>query len=114
DVVLEPPVRSDDVIDDPAEERDVGSGTDGDVDVGHRAGPGESRIHVDDRRAAPLRLHHPPEADRMALGEVGPFDQDAVSVLKVLLKGGGSASSERDPQTGDRRAVSYPGLILDL
>ena len=33
---------------------------------------------------------------------------------EVLLEVGGAASSERGPQTGDRGAVSYAGLVLDL
>src|SRR5581483_8787974 len=33
--------------------------------------------------------------------------------LQVLLEGGGSTAPERRPQTGDGRAVSYAGLVLD-
>ena len=33
---------------------------------------------------------------------------------EVLLEGRGAAAPERGPQTGDRGAVSYPGLVLDL
>src|SRR5690606_6761969 len=59
-------------------------------------------------------LHDPPEAHRMTLCHVRALDQDAVSVLQILLKGGGAAAAERDPQTGDRGRVSYASLILDL
>ena len=61
-----------------------------------------------------LRLHHPLEADRMALGHVRAHDQDAVSVLQILLEGGRAASSERCPQTGNGGGVSYARLVLDL
>src|SRR5512133_1132896 len=37
-----------------------------------------------------------------------------VRVLEALLVGGRAASSERGPQTGDRGAVSYARLVLDL
>src|SRR3954471_6536915 len=49
----------------------------------------------------------------MVLGHVRPHDHDAVGVLEVLLEVGGAAAPERGPQTGDRRAVSYAGLVLD-
>ena len=84
------------------------------VEVGHGAGAGEARIDVDDRRAARLGLHHPLEADRVALGHVGALDDDAVGVLQILLEGGGAAAAERDPQTGDRGGVSNTGLVFDL
>ena len=61
-----------------------------------------------------LRLHHPLEADRVALGHVRAHDQDAVGVLQVLLEGRGAAPAERGPQTGDGGGVSYAGLVLDL
>ena len=51
--------------------------------------------------------------DRVLLGHVRAHDQDAVGVLQVLLEGGGAAAPERGPQTGDRGAVSYAGLVLD-
>src|SRR5439155_16017498 len=114
DVLGEPTLLLDDVPDDPAQEGDVAPGPYGHVDIGHRAGPGEPGVDVDDGGPPALRLHDPPKADRMALGEVRTLDHDAVGVGQVLLERGGPASSERDPQTGDRGAVSYPGLVLDL
>ena len=102
------------VVDQPAQERDVAAGPDRHVQVGHRAGPGEPRVDVDDLGAARLGLHHPLEADRMALGHVRSLDQDAVGVLQVLLEGRGAATAERGPQTGNGGGVSYAGLVLDL
>ena len=40
------------------------------------------------KESNPPRLDHPLEADRVALGHVGALDDDAVSVLEVLLGGG--------------------------
>src|SRR5438874_10991363 len=68
---------------------------------------------MEDLRAAPLGLHDPLEADRVRLGHVRPHDHDAVRVLEVLLEPGGAATPERGPQTGDGRAMSYAGLVLD-
>jgi hypothetical protein len=101
DVLLEVTIVLDDVVDDPAKERDVGSRSDRDVHVRHSAGAGEARIDVDDLRSALLGFHDPAKADRMALGEVGTLDHDAVRVLKILLESGRSTPTERGPQTGD-------------
>ena len=84
------------------------------VQVGHRAGAGEPRVDVDDLRAARLGLHHPLEADRVRLGEVGALDDDAVGVLQVLQERGRAAAAERRAETGDGRAVADPRLVLHL
>ena len=71
-----------------------------------------------DRRAflgaALAGFHHPLEPHRVILGHVRSHDHDAVRVHEVLLVVGGAAAPERGPQTGDRRAVSYAGLVFDL
>src|SRR5215216_7118600 len=51
---------------------------------------------------------------RVVLGHVRAHDRDDVRVLEVLLVVGCASSPERGPQTGDRGAVSYAGLVLDL
>src|SRR5207237_5484264 len=114
DVLAELATVLDDVVDQPAEERDVAAGADRHVQVRNRSRAREARVDVNDGRAPPLRLHHPAEADRVALRHVRALDEDAVGVRQILLEGGGPASPERGPQTGDRRAVSYAGLVLDL
>jgi hypothetical protein len=73
------------VVDDAAEEGDVGAGPDRQVGVGQRAGPGEPRVDVEDLGTARLGLHHPLEADRMGLGHVRAHDDDAVGIGQVLL-----------------------------
>src|SRR5207302_2461444 len=103
-----------DVMDQPAKECDVAAGTYGHVHGCVGAGPRKPRIDMDDRRAPELRLHYPLEANRMVLGHVRAHDQDAVRVRQVLLEVGGAAPTEARPQTGDCRAVSYAGLVLDL
>ena len=84
------------------------------VQVRVRAGPGEPRVDVDDGRAARLRLDHPLERDRVALGHVRTADDDAVGVNQIARKRGGPAATEASPQTGDGGGVSYPRLVLDL
>src|SRR5690606_41506998 len=82
------------------------------VQTRHGARPREPRIHVNDPGAPLPRPHHEPEPDRMTLGEVRAHDQDAVRVRQILLERRRSASTQRDPQTGDRGRVSYPRLVL--
>jgi len=74
------------VIDNAAQEYDVGSRAYGHMDVGDRAGACESRIDVNDCRSAGLGLHHPAETDRMTLGHIRAFDHNAIGVLQILLK----------------------------
>ena len=76
--------------------------------------PRKARVDVDHLRAALTSLHHPLVSDRVVLGHVRAHNQDAVRVGEILLECRCPASSERGPQTGDRGAVSYPGLVLDL
>ncbi len=41
-----------------------------------RAGAGEARVDMDERRATPLRFHHEAEGDRMVLRHVGAHVDD--------------------------------------
>ena len=84
-----------DVADEPAEEGDVGARR------GSARGCRPSRCVRVKRGStwmmvAPrsLGLHHPAEADRVALGHVRALDDDAVRVLQVLLEGRRAAASE--------------------
>src|SRR5262245_19725693 len=61
----------DDVPDYAAEERNVRSSADWDMNVGDSARSGKSWVYMNDRRAARLRLHHPSEPNRMAFRHVG-------------------------------------------
>ena len=69
---------------------------------------------MNDGCAALLRLHYPTESDRVALRHVRTLNDNAVRILKILLESGGSAATERCPQTGDGGGVSNTGLIFDL
>src|SRR5919108_4858443 len=69
---------------------------------------------MDDRGAALTRLHHPAERDRVRLRHRGALDEDAVRVHEGARGVGGAAAPVGGPQTGDRRGVSYAGLVLDL
>src|SRR6185437_14064455 len=99
-VFLEPLFLRQDVVDQPAEERDVGAGADLHVQVGARTGPAESRIDMNERRAALARLHWPAEAHRVGLSHVRAHDQDAVAVGQILLIPQRSAATEGGAQTG--------------
>src|SRR6266542_4199183 len=66
---------------------------------------------MDNGRAALLRLHHPSKSDRMRFGHRRAFDQNAIGVGKILLRGRSSAAAEGGAQTGHRAAMSYPRLV---
>ena len=111
DVVAEEEFVLDDVMDDSAEKRDVAAGAERHPNIGQRAGARESRIDMDDGRAALFRFHHPAKTDWVRLGHGRAFDQDAIRVRQILLRGRSSAPAEGGAQTGHRAAMSYPGLV---
>src|SRR5207247_11175347 len=108
-----PPLAVDDVIDEPAEERDVRARADRHVQVRDGAGAREAGIDVDQLRAVQLRLQGPAERHGVALRHVRAHDHEAVGVLEVARIQGRRAPTEPCPQTGDARAVSYSRLVFD-
>src|SRR6266540_5972424 len=99
------------VIDEPAEENNVCAGADRHPNVGQRAGARETWIDVDYRGALLLGFHHPAKTDRVGFGHRGTFDQNAICVSEILLRGCSSAPAEGGAQTGHRAAMSYAGLV---
>jgi len=99
------------VIDESAEKYDVSTGADRHPNVGQRARARETWIDMDDRGALLLRFHHPAKTDRVRFGHRGTFDQNAICIRQVLLRGCSSAPAEGGAQTGHRAAMSYPGLV---
>ncbi len=72
-----------------------------------------ARIHHDHLRVAlALGFHRPLKTAGMIFGRIATHDQHHVGVLDVDPAIGHGPSSERWPQTGDRGAVSNPGLIF--
>src|SRR5699024_9788956 len=114
DVLVELQPVGEDVVDDAAEEHDVGADPQWHVTVRERTGPGEPRVDVNHPGATLLRFHHPLETHRVGLGHVRALDDDAVGVGQILLEGGRAPATEAGPQTGDRGGVSNAGLVLDL
>src|SRR5690606_9645539 len=106
-----PAITAHHVVDEPAEEGDVTSCADRDVQVRNGTRTRETRVDVDDLRAVDLRLHRPAQCHRMALRHVGAHDDQTVRVLQVAPVRGRRASTKPCPQTGDAGAVSYPGLV---
>ena len=105
----------DGVVDQAAEEGDVGAGADLQEQIGTGRGAREARIHHDHLRVAlALGFDRPLEAARMVLGRIATHDQHHVGVLDVDPAIGHRAASERWPQTGDRGAVSNPGLVFQV
>src|SRR5215831_8516118 len=86
DIVTKVTLVLDDVANNSPKECDIGACAYRRVDVGDSARPREAWIDMNDRGAARLRFHHPTEADGVALGHVGALNNDAIRVLKILLK----------------------------
>src|SRR6266550_5305967 len=111
DVLTEEQLVLDDVSDESAKERDIAAGTDWDPDIGQRAGARETWIDMNDRGALLLRFHDPAKTDRVRFGHRRTFDQNAICLRQILLRGCSSAPAEGGAQTGHRAAVSYPRLV---
>src|SRR6266550_7025367 len=99
------------VIDESAEKDNVCAGADRHPNVGQRACARETWIDMDDRSALLLRFHHPAKTDRVRFGHRGTFDQNAICVSEILLRGCSSAPAKGGAQTGHRAAMSYPRLV---
>src|SRR6266511_6489582 len=99
------------MMDNSAKKRDVAAGADRHPDVGQGARAREAWIDMDDRSASLLRFHHPAKTDRVRFGHGGAFDQNAIGIRQVLLRGGSSTPAEVGAQTGHRAAMSYAGLV---
>ena len=68
---------------------------------------------MDDLGAIQLGLHRPPEGNGITFGHVGALNHHAVGEHHIARVRGRSAATQACPQTGDARAVSDTGLILD-
>ena len=58
-------------------------------------------------------LHRPAKRYRMVFRHIRAHDDDAIGVRHAARIHGRGAATEPSPQTGDARAVSYTGLVLD-
>ena len=115
EIFLRDAVIFDGVLDDAAEEGDVGAGADLQIHVGVRGGAGQTRIYNDGFRVAvDFGFDRPLEAAGVVLGGIPPHDQHHVGVLDVDPTIGHCAASEGGPQTGDRWAVSNAGLVFQV
>ena len=108
------PLPRQDVVNEAAEERDVGAGADLDEPIRDGRRPVEARIHAHELRVTvPPRFHDEPESHRVVLGRVAAHRQNDIRVADVRPAVGHRSSSERGGQTGHRGAVSYACLLLD-
>ena len=101
------------VIDNAAEECDIGACADLQEHIGSGSGARETRIDHDRLGVAnALGLNRPLETARVVFSRIASHDQHHVGVLDVDPAIGHRTSSKRGPQTGDRGTVSNPGLIF--
>ena len=101
------------IVDDPHQEHHVAARAYRRIEVRHRGGAVEARIHDNHLRViAFLRLYYPFKADRVRFCRIAAHDQHHVGVFDVVPVIGHRASAEAGRQRGDRRAVAQPGLVL--
>src|SRR5271155_5148954 len=99
-VFLEPAIMSQDVVNDAADKRDIGTSPYRNIEVAVRRRPREMRVDVNQCGAALLGLHGPSETHGVGFGHVRSHEQDAVAIRQILLIIGGRAAAERGAQTG--------------
>ena len=102
------------VVDDAAEEGDVGAGADRRIDIGHRRRAREARIDDDQPRlVVRLRFSDPLEAARMRFGGIAAHDEHQVGILDVDPVIRHRSTAKRRGKTCHRRAVSHTRLIVE-
>jgi len=100
DVLAKEEVVLNQVIDESAKKNDVSPGADRHPNIGQRARARETWIDMDDRGALLFRFHHPAKTHRVRFGHRGTFDQNAICVSEILLRGCSSARPKEVPRPG--------------
>src|SRR5208337_3558799 len=114
-VVVRDAVVLNGVVNQASEEGNVGSGANLEEEISGGGGTRQSRIDHDHLGiAVKLGFDGPLESAGMVFGWIAAHDQHQVSVLDVDPAIGHCAASEGGPQTGDRGAVSNPGLVFQV
>ena len=113
DVVLEPLVVLDHVVDQAPEKEDVRARAQRCPDIRTRRGARKARVDMDHFPAPLTRLHHPLKPDRMLLRHRRTHDHDCVGICQRGECRGCAAPSYRGAQTGHRGAMSNSGLVAD-
>ncbi len=114
DVVFLDAVLGKGVVDEAAEEGDVGADADLAVEVTDGGGASEARVDGNELGIAiSLGFHDPAEADGVIFGGVSAHGKDDIGVGDVVPAVGHGTASEGGGQTGHRGAVSNPGLLFE-
>jgi hypothetical protein len=95
------------------EERDIGAGKDGEVQIGARGGLRAARVDDDELRLRPAlaRLLQPAEEHRMRERRVGAGDEEALGVVEVLVARGRRIRAERLHVAGDAEDMHSRELV---
>src|SRR6266404_8981877 len=100
DVIAEEKIVLDNVPNEATEKCDVATGADRYPDIGQRAGARKPWIDMNNGRATLLCFHDPAKTDRVRFRHGGAFNQNAVGIGQILLRGRSSAPAEGSAQTG--------------
>ena len=113
DIVLVIELVLQDVVDHPAEERNIGARTQPTVDVGLGRRTRITRIDHDPGGAAVLCALHPTRAQRVVFDIVGANRENDVGVGKVTPMARHGAAAEARRKTGHCRGVAHARLIVN-
>ncbi len=94
DVIFEPQIVLENVLDQSAEERDVGASAHRRINIGEGGRARETRIGVNDRRAFFFRLHRKTKRDGVRFRHVRSHDHHAIGVRNIPLRRRRRAASE--------------------
>ena len=99
------------------QQRDVGAGSQRQVEIGDVGGLGPARVADHDRHIVgrlELPLPDPLEGDRVAVGGVGADQQEAVGEIDVGVRHGRAVGSQRPLVSGCRRGHAEPGVRVEV
>lgn len=101
---------ADEDVGDAVEERDVGAGLNGEVEVGHHGGLGDARIG-DDEGAVPVALETLAE-DGVIVGHVGADEEDDVGGFEVGVGAGRAVAAKGELVAGDGAGHAEGGVAV--
>ena len=100
------------IIDETAEQGNVGPGPQAHEKVGLGRGAGKAGVNHDELAPFFLDLGDVLETDGMVFGGVAADDHDAIAVGQIVPVVGHGASTEGGPQRGHGRGMSEAGLMF--
>ncbi len=97
------------------EQKNIGAGARGKMQIGGGGGRGAARIDHDDARAAPFaRGFEPLKQDRMAPGGIGADEHDEIRQFQIVIGAGHEIFAEGAAMPGDAGCHAEPRIRVDI